>query len=1363
MAVAGPVCHGVLRVFCDWMRIIMGTGSVQWVLVWWLACLSWAWAGPTAPFRLAKTSPALATATTPATFDFSLTPPRFETVGDAHAIPGQTITALAQDARGFLWIGTQQGLIRYDGYRFRKFEYLARDPASLSGDYVFSLWAAPDGKVWVGTFNNGVAVFDPATEQFQRFTHNPAQAGSIGDGRISALLGDGKGGMWFATGQGLDYLPPNSQVFAHLRHEENNPVSLLSDQVNCLLRDSRGRLWVGSTLGLQRLGVDDKTFELIASDAYDHTQPERHNIQALIEAQDGKIWVGTRSHGAAWLLPDSSQLHWLPFEAARQDVRGNAWIRGMVQTQPDQIWLASHGGGIDVVAASDGRVVQRLRHDATVANSLAFDQVKPFLIDRAGSLWVGTWGEGLQRVAIRHAMVRELRYGQSPGQGLSHPDVRSILPLANGQILFGSSGNGIDIFEPGVGLVGGYRAAKEGARPGLANPGLGSTGLTSPGLASPESLPEATILALAQTKDGSLWAAMRHAGLVRRAADSKSWQAMPGLAAAQISRLLATRDGGLWVGSNRGLAYWKNGRTRLEPSHDRTGTALDIDVSGMVEDENGRIWVGSASGLWVLEPGSKNWLVIHPQRDQPDSLISDAILALLLDRKGRLWLSTDKGLERLRSWAGGVAKFEHIHAIPGQPGKSLGSNLMEDNRGRIWSDEMVLEMSADQAHLTAITKAIELDIAGSWPGSHSKTADGFLLFGNTNGVVMINPELVRPKGYAVPLVVTELKVNGQAQPLARMMQGPGADFAPTSATTSAPGTLILKPGQRNFALEFAVLDFVRPKDIRYQYRLLGYDKAWIDTDANYRIAAYGNLWPGQYTLQVRASNRTDHRTANLAGEWNPNELSIGFQIEAAWWQTWWFLTFGLMLLAGTIYTIYRWRIRFLTRLVAERTADILKLGEIGRELTSTLDTEQAFERVYRQVVARLDATVFSIAIYHEADQRIVFVYEIENGQRQPVSFHAMNERDRPAVWCVREKCELVVACNADLLNYVSTILPPSVGEPMETVVYLPLMIERQVIGCLSVQSSKAHAYDEDQLKFLQVLASYTAIALANSTTHDALTQAHDDLAGAHRSLQETQQQLVLKEKMVGLGTLTAGIAHEINNPTNFTHVAAQIQRVDLAEFQQFLLDLVDPAEEHEIVAAFEQRFRKLNENVTLMLNGTGRIMRIVQDLRAFTRLDEAEKKSVHLSECLGSIVHLVRAQWQDKVEFTTHFEPDPEIECWPALLNQVFMNLLINGCQAISEKQTQAGQRGKLSVYLQSEPGSNILNIVFEDNGIGIPANVQARIFEPFYTTREVGSGTGLGLSIAFGIVQKHGGSLSFTSTEGVGSQFMVSLPRREP
>jgi signal transduction histidine kinase/ligand-binding sensor domain-containing protein len=1024
--------------------------------------------------------------------DFPFTQPQFERVSNVDMIDSQPITALAQDARGLIWIGTQGGLVRYDGYRFRKFVHNINDPFSIAGDYVNALLAAKDGRLWVGTLSDGVSVFDPATERFTHIRHDEKKSDSLGGGMIWDLAEDQQGGIWIATEQGLHHLPRSSKRLVQFTHASHSH-SLMDDKVRSLLWDKTGRLWVGSNSGLQRLASDGKTFETIMSGK---------SVEALFQAQDGKVWLGTREYGAAWIMaggvpsggvplggapsdgapPEPVKVNWLPLAQL-----SHPWVHKIIQAQPDQIWLATFGGGINIVAASDGHLLQTLRHDSALTSSLAMDDIKPMLLDRSGWLWVGTWGAGLQRMNASNNMVRILRHSPKQANGLSHPNIRSVLELSNGNLLFGSNGNGIDVFDKQQGLIKSYKPHDAKAS---------GTNLS-------ESLPDATITALAQTSDGSIWAGTRQAGVIRQLAGSATWVAVPGWSEFRVRKFLSSRDGSLFVGTTRGVVRWRPGTTlstdeipaveRFETLTDKQGKPMQSNVNSMAQDEQGRIWIGSSYGLWLQETPESGLIPIHAEPNRPTGLISDYIGSLLFDRSKRLWISTDKGLERLQNWDGKQAHFEHISALLGQPGKHMGANLLEDREGRIWSEEMVIDPV--RMRKTDLTAADGMDGGAHWLGSYGQTRDGLMLFGGTKGVVIIDPARFKAYDYLPPLVITELKINGETMPSGALLHG-----------KAASRTLSLTPAQRNFAIEFAALDYADPSKNSYQYRLQGYDNKWINADANHRIAAYGNLWPGLYHLQVRGSNRI--------GQWSPHELMIPIRVLPAWWQTWWFLALMLLLLVCTMLASLRWRMAHLRNkaqtlqtLIDARTADILNLAEIGRELTATLDTEQAFDRVHRQVSARLDADVFLIGILDEAKAHIVFVYKIEHRQRLPNAIMDLNEQQRAAVWCVRNQRELIANNSQELRTYLGEILPPSTGEPMETVVYLPLLAEQRVIGCLSVQSPRQHAYSKDQLEFLRILASYTAIALSNSAAHSALTQSHEALAQSHEELEDALQHL----------------------------------------------------------------------------------------------------------------------------------------------------------------------------------------------------------------------------------------------------------------
>jgi signal transduction histidine kinase len=260
---------------------------------------------------------------------------------------------------------------------------------------------------------------------------------------------------------------------------------------------------------------------------------------------------------------------------------------------------------------------------------------------------------------------------------------------------------------------------------------------------------------------------------------------------------------------------------------------------------------------------------------------------------------------------------------------------------------------------------------------------------------------------------------------------------------------------------------------------------------------------------------------------------------------------------------------------------------------------------------------------------------------------------------------------------------------------------------------------------------------------------------AHGDLVNTQQQLVQQEKMAALGTLTAGVAHEINNPVNFADGAVQNLQSEHQSLHAFLRHLAGDDAEPEVLSAIAERFEHLDEMTGTAREGHERIKRIVRDLRQFTRLDQAELKAVPIAEPIQSTVNLVRTRF-DRIRFELDLKFNPSIECQPAKLGQVFMNLIINACEAIAD--TKDGRAGALLII--TVPDGKYVAIEIADNGAGMDEATRKRVFEPFFTTKAVGAGTGLGLSIVFGIVSDHKGTISVESSPGAGTRFVLRLPR---
>jgi signal transduction histidine kinase len=284
-----------------------------------------------------------------------------------------------------------------------------------------------------------------------------------------------------------------------------------------------------------------------------------------------------------------------------------------------------------------------------------------------------------------------------------------------------------------------------------------------------------------------------------------------------------------------------------------------------------------------------------------------------------------------------------------------------------------------------------------------------------------------------------------------------------------------------------------------------------------------------------------------------------------------------------------------------------------------------------------------------------------------------------------------------------------------------------------------------------------------------LQQTNDQLNVALFSLKEAQSQLVEKEKMASLGQLTAGIAHEINNPINFVTSNIKPLKLDIADIRSLLNKYEHLQEEADFRSGLSdiQRFRQeididyIHEEIDSLIkgieDGASRTAEIVTGLRTFSRLDESDLKSVDLHEGLESTLVLLRTNIPRNVTVVKHYATLPKIECYAGKINQVFMNILTNAFNAL--KTYSDGREEFVTITTREENGQVVISI--KDTGPGMTKEVKEKIFDPFFTTKDVGEGTGLGLSIVFSIIEKHNGRINVVTAPGEGAEFIIYLPMR--
>ncbi len=569
-------------------------------------------------------------------------------------------------------------------------------------------------------------------------------------------------------------------------------------------------------------------------------------------------------------------------------------------------------------------------------------------------------------------------------------------------------------------------------------------------------------------------------------------------------------------------------------------------------------------------------------------------------------------------------------------------------------------------------------------------------------------------------------------------------------------------------IDFVAASLRAPEETRYTYRLDGYDDGWSSYTTT-RTAAYKNLPDGNYTFRVKAVGASGIETS---------EATMHFTVEPPYWKTWWFIS----LMSASVFALgfvgYQWRIKKieeknqeLTRLVAERTQeierknlqleqksrDVQALSEIGQKIAATLSLETLSSTVFTNVNQLMDADAFGIGIYNAEKGEILYKSFIDMGVKLPEFRIQLTDLDRPAVWCVTHKKDVFINdFEKEYGNYVERLPKPRAAGQPKSLLFCPLMVESRLIGVITVQSYKAQAYTTYHLDILKTLASHTAVALDNASAYETLHQAMSDL-------KETQAQLVHAEKMASLGELTAGIAHEIQNPLNFVNNFSELSADLMKELEE---EVKKTPQDKDIIA---ELIADLSANMEKIAHHGKRASSIVSGMLEHSRKSSGERRAVDLNALLDEYLKLAYHGYRAKdaqfnAKLTTEFDESlPTLLVAPQDLSRVFLNLFNNGFYAANEKAKQQGNGFISELHVRTKNFAEYVEIRIRDNGNGIPPATLTKIFQPFFTTKPTGQGTGLGLSISYDIITKqHGGELTVNTKENEFAEFIIRLPKTQ-
>ncbi|WP_246581467.1 hybrid sensor histidine kinase/response regulator transcription factor [Echinicola shivajiensis] len=825
-------------------------------------------------------------------------------------LPQNSVLAIMQDQKGFLWFGTDDGLAKYDGYQFTTFKHSPNNNLSLGNNVIRDMVQDKNGFIWISTEGGGINIFDPKTLQFQSLNQQAQLADMFGSTKTNNLIIDQKGDIWLSTlSDGIyhivlpkkDLEPTLTNYFKNLNINNFNTFnsSINDNKIWQIFEDSKGKIWIGTyDAGMQIL--DSNTNDFFENEII-HDGEKIKSIKSFFEDSNGTIWLGTEKNGVFKKSNEEEKFHaFIPSDPSLVNPLEKENITSFLEDKQGHLWIGTLGGGLYVLDQQTGNIFH-YKDNPSDPYSLNGQSVYKLFEDKDDNIWIGMYsGEGLNKINPNAQHFEHYRQQASKSASLSGKMVKSILKDKRDNLWVGMFNGGLN-----------FKETNQNEFEQIKLP-----------LKNTDNSVQINVQVIYEDQNGKLWIGTDGSGMYSYLPESGKFNSYlhqendnTSLSKNEVWAIAEDHEGQLWIGTANG-----GGLNRLDP---KTGkfkrflyqannnkTPSFNDIRSLLIDSKNRLWVGTYGGglnLYNFSNGQFTYYQHDPNK--PNSISHNIITSLYEDNNGYLWIGTfGGGLNRMDVNTGQFVHFREKDGLPSDVIKAV----LEDNTGQLWISTVkgLTLYNPEKGTFKNFTaddglQSDEFNLGAAF--KDKKT--GKLYFGGTNGFNAFLPDQV--KQTPVPKIpeLTQLRVLNH-------LVNPGdtiEDKVLLKKDISFSDELVFNHDHNSFELAFSALEFNGQDKIQYAYKLNGFDKDWIYTDADRRYAPYANLKAGEYTFHLKSTTEN--------GQQSSGERLLYLRVLPPWYQsTVAYLAYILLILLAAYVTksIITFRIKMKNDLRFER-------------------------------------------------------------------------------------------------------------------------------------------------------------------------------------------------------------------------------------------------------------------------------------------------------------------------------------------------------------------------------------------------------------------------------------------------------------